>query len=222
MQAAAGLCPSLLRAANGCGDPVFIVDEHWKVVHWNPAAESAFGLPAGEVVGRSCFEVLAGRNSSGRLVCQPRCEKWALARRGARIHNFDIRALQAQGLWLNVSVLPIVDPSGRVVALAHIARNINHAKRLERYVRDLAASAAELLAAHPPNGAPPEPAPIHLTPRELEVLRLLAHGADTASIAERLGISRHTAHNHIAAVLSKLGVHSRVEAAAYAFEHHLV
>lgn len=222
MEVSRGLCPGLLSTLHACGDPVFLVDERLTIVHWNPAAENAFGRTAADVLGQPCYDVVAGINGDGRQVCQSRCEKWALARRGARIHNFDIRALPIHGLWLNVAILPITDASGRVVTLAHLVRSINQAKRLERFVHDLAASARNVLASHVDNGALPEPAPVHLTARELEVLRLLAHGADTEAIAERLGISLHTAHNHVAAVLNKLGVHSRVEAAAYAFEHHLV
>ncbi|MDE3075045.1 MAG: response regulator transcription factor [Chloroflexota bacterium] len=124
-------------------------------------------------------------------------------------------------IWLNVSILPVSDGSGGGVGLAHIVHNINRPKRLEQYVQELATSAAEVLAVQAGNHVQTVPAPAYLTVRELVVLRLLAHGADTAGIADTLGISRHTAHNHVAAVLSKLGVHSRIEAAAFAFEHHL-
>jgi DNA-binding NarL/FixJ family response regulator len=55
-----------------------------------------------------------------------------------------------------------------------------------------------------------------LTPRESEVLQLLARGMTNAEIASRLGISEHTAKFHVGAVLGKLGARSRAEAVAVA------
>jgi DNA-binding NarL/FixJ family response regulator len=54
-----------------------------------------------------------------------------------------------------------------------------------------------------------------LTPRERQVLALLADGADKYAIASMLVISPHTARTHVQNVLSKLGVHSRLEATTF-------
>jgi PAS domain S-box-containing protein len=51
-----------------------------------------------------------------------------------------------------------------------------------------------------------------LTPRQQEVLRLLAEGLDTETIAQRLGIADETARNHIRALLRTTGAHSRLAA----------
>ena len=51
-----------------------------------------------------------------------------------------------------------------------------------------------------------------LTPRERDVLQLMATTQDTAAIAASLGVTRHTARGHIQAVIEKLGSHSRLDA----------
>jgi two-component system nitrate/nitrite response regulator NarL len=61
-----------------------------------------------------------------------------------------------------------------------------------------------------------------LTPRELEVLQLLAQGAASSEIARRLGVSPNTVRTHVQGILTKLQVHSRLEAAAFAVRHQLV
>ncbi|MDP8930654.1 MAG: response regulator transcription factor, partial [Actinomycetota bacterium] len=61
-----------------------------------------------------------------------------------------------------------------------------------------------------------------LTPREAEVLRLLAGGASNQEIADELVVSRHTVRRHVSNLLAKLGVDSRTAAAAWAHEHDLV
>ena len=55
-----------------------------------------------------------------------------------------------------------------------------------------------------------------LTPRELEVLRLVSQGLNNAEIAERLVVSPHTVHRHMANTLAKLRLPSRAAAVAYA------
>jgi ATP/maltotriose-dependent transcriptional regulator MalT len=61
-----------------------------------------------------------------------------------------------------------------------------------------------------------------LTRRELSVLRLVAHGLGNKEIASELGISTHTVKYHLAALLSKLGVHSRTEAVTTGLRKGLV
>jgi DNA-binding NarL/FixJ family response regulator len=61
-----------------------------------------------------------------------------------------------------------------------------------------------------------------LTPRERELLQLLAEGLDDVAMAERLGISPKTVRNHMVHVLDKLEVHSRLQALVLAARHGLV
>ena len=56
----------------------------------------------------------------------------------------------------------------------------------------------------------------HLTPRELEVLRLLGEGRDPRCIAKELGVSLHTCRGYVKGILAKLDAHSQLEAVVIA------
>jgi DNA-binding NarL/FixJ family response regulator len=63
---------------------------------------------------------------------------------------------------------------------------------------------------------------IDLTPREIEVLRLIAHGATNREIARELVVSEGTVKNHISNILNRLGLRDRTQAALYAHEKGLL
>ncbi len=62
----------------------------------------------------------------------------------------------------------------------------------------------------------------HLTARERECLHLVVNGVNTRDMAARLGISATTVRSHVHSLLTKLGVHSRLEAASFAVRHGLL
>jgi DNA-binding NarL/FixJ family response regulator len=61
-----------------------------------------------------------------------------------------------------------------------------------------------------------------LTPRELEVLRLVAAGLGNKEVASRLEISEHTVKFHVASIMGKLGASSRTEAVSLGIRHGLI
>lgn len=96
------------------------------------------------------------------------------------------RARTTDGHWLDVHASRLQDPRGDRIAVV-----------LER--ADGHAIAQLMLAAH------------GLTPREVDVARLVLRGTPTATIADTLHISRHTVQDHLKAIFDKVGVHSRRE-----------
>jgi DNA-binding NarL/FixJ family response regulator len=81
--------------------------------------------------------------------------------------------------------------------------------------REPAPEARELVTKYPPGK-------VVLTPRELEVLALVARGLSNPGIARRLALSEHTVHRHMANILRKLGLSSRAAAAAWGTRAGLV
>lgn len=106
------------------------------------------------------------------------------------------------------------------------------AEELIRGVRAVASGEAWLdpavtgrvLAAYRTVARPPVPAvaPEELTPREAEVLRLIARGRSNTEIAAELVISELTVKTHVGHIFTKLGVRDRAAAIVYAYDHGLV
>jgi DNA-binding NarL/FixJ family response regulator len=119
------------------------------------------------------------------------------------------------------SLLLAGDPSAREEAERELA-----AARVtfERLGAPLELAAADALAARhglAPQPVKPAPRKGDLTPREREVIALIAQGHSNRAIAEALVISEKTAQIHVGNILGKLGFSSRAQAAAYAFEQGL-
>jgi DNA-binding NarL/FixJ family response regulator len=80
---------------------------------------------------------------------------------------------------------------------------------------------AEFAQVRPRDAAPP-PAFEELTPRELEVFRLIARGLSNAEVAQELIVSETTVKTHVARVLMKLGLRDRIQAVVLAYESGII
>jgi DNA-binding CsgD family transcriptional regulator len=129
------------------------------------------------------------------------------------IERFSALGLPLEAGHARVELARALAPRAEAAALAEARLALRTFERLGA-ARD-ADRAAHVLRGL---GAPGRAAPKRhgeLTKRETEVLSLLAAGCSNAEIGERLYISRRTAEHHVASILSKLGLRSRTEAAAY-------
>jgi predicted ATPase/DNA-binding CsgD family transcriptional regulator len=103
-------------------------------------------------------------------------------------------------------------------ALGNRAFEAGHAEGWMMTVEEVLAEAERVTAA----GKPSSPySPAGLTPREVEVLQLVAGGLTNVEIAERLIVSVYTVNAHLRAIFGKIGVTARSSATRWAVEHHL-
>ena len=203
------LSQALARAADGA----FAIGPGGSVVLWNRAAERILGWSAKEVLGRSCCEVLVGSDVNGNRLCYQGCHVMSLIEQGEAVQHFEMRTRAKTGkfVWLDISILEAPAANGGRSMTVHLFRDITATKAL----LDLVGKRLGPLASSNGDGAP------LLTRRELEILQLMAAGANTKVLAERLHVSRATIRNHAQNIFAKLGVHSRLEAVAYATQRHL-
>jgi DNA-binding CsgD family transcriptional regulator len=199
----------------GTSDAAFAVDGEGVIVAWNQAAETLLNIPAEEAVGAPCAKVIEGTDECGP-VCSELCTVRQAVEQRRPVGNFDLQIGGRNGRqWCNISVLQAEDSSVNTPYAIHVIRTIDFRKRLEILVRDFVVTntnvpreeAVGLISStrSPAQGA-------ELTNRELEILRIMAKGGSTSSVASTLHISRATVNNHIQHILRKLNSHTRLEA----------
>lgn len=198
-------------------DGAFAVTPEGKIVLWNRGAERILGYPAKEVLGKPCCEVFVGRDLAGNRLCYQGCHIMTLILRGEPIHHFDMatRTKAGKPIWVNVSTVVVPGSRSTLQTIVHIFRDVTASHELEALVR-------ERLAQPRPISSGDDAPVAALTRREVEILRLMAQGANTRTMAERLHVSPATVRNHVQNILGKLGVHSRLEAVAQATNNGLL
>jgi len=140
----------------------------------------------------------------------------------ARVHGAADQALAALGHTLQPLEGRLADRDRRRLraALGAEAFEAEYAAGRTLGVAEVAAALEDMNAAEQQrearDAAPSRRDTAGLTPRELDVLRLVAQGLSNPDIAQRLVLSEHTVHRHLANILRKLDLSSRAAAAAWA------
>jgi DNA-binding NarL/FixJ family response regulator len=145
-----------------------------------------------------------------------------------------LRRLRAQGAVPPTLVLTTFDDEEELLELlalgarGYLLKDVPFSQLLEA-LRAVAAggslvrpvSTARLGRTHAPPPTPP-PLPEALTPKEMQVLRLMSGGFDNHEIARALGLVHGTVKNHVSVILAKLGVKDRTRAVLKALEQGLL
>jgi DNA-binding CsgD family transcriptional regulator len=194
--------------------PALLVDSEGRIRVWNEPAIAYFGEETRRPIGAPCWTVSRFVRPDGEAWCSRDCPiqkdardgRLAQCRRlvrevdGGEVRRFDLfTALVPPSRRGRFGVLHLLSPihGETVLAKASSCRS----PRVEgaagrRTGLDL------------------------LSPREREVLRLLASGLDTSAVATRLSISPTTVRNHVQSILRTLGVHSRLDAVLIWIRNH--
>jgi PAS domain S-box-containing protein len=195
--------------------PAYGMDRQDRLVYWNEGAEKALGWSAGEVLGKMCFDVLAGRDLFGNLYCTRECPVVRSAIAGEEVQPFLIDVKKkgsSKPIKLIVRPVPLPAAGPSFAVLMHFLAS--EGPGVDSLISSLRAGVRE------PAGLPPVDPPISVSPlsaREREIVMLLANGYAALNISAKLNLSLKTVQNHINNVLRELKVHSQVEIVALSF-----
>ncbi len=205
--------PEILDLLAEGDPPAFATDSRERIVFWNDGATALLGRRSEEALGRHCYDVLCGRDVFGNRLCYSNCPVAAMARAEEPISGFEVRVPSVRPgvlpALLHVTILRVPGPRRDMFTLVHVMAPVDEAARVSRMLGGSEAPAPAASAAE----APP------LTPRETEILQLVAAGLQNKEIAERLSLSLATVRNHVHNTLEKLGVHSKLEMTSLAFRN---
>jgi len=176
------------------GAAVFRTRSDGRISDWNDECERVTGIARDHAEGQYCWEVIAGRSADGGLICHSGCSIARLARQGWPVRCTDLYMQTPDGpKAVTISTITLRD--GDETSVLHPVREQAPAAAPRRESNGCGAT---------------------LTPRQAEILALMAEGVRAKQIAARLVLSETTVRNHIRAILLELGAHSQLEAVARA------
>lgn len=206
-------------------DAAFAVDGQQRIIYWDPGCEELFHRSSDWVLGRACCDVIRGVSPvTGMPFCSEDCSVANLAKGGDGPKSFPLQGCGGAGrrlpLNVHIGLVPSDCKNGWVVMhFLHLGPAPGLLNAIDAVLRPDRPPRAALRNADTNGGSPRRS---RLSPREREVLQLLAEGLSSATIGKRLSISLTTVRNHIQHIQGKLAVHSQSEAVAYAYRHSLV
>lgn len=204
---------------------MFAIDSADRIILWNGKCEQVLGRKSRDVLGKKCYEVIAGRDVHGNVYCYRNCPVAYQAREKPQdpVQKFSLAVeLGKSGpKWFEISLFAIPSYHPALSTVVHVVRESR--KKPSALERSLASEArppaAEALWPMTVGGGGPL---AELTQREREILRGLSEGLSTSALAKRLSIAPVTVRNHVQNILQKLDVHTKLAAVALAYHHGLL
>jgi len=195
------------------GDAIYVVGSEYSIVHWDEQMESLTGVLSEEAVGKPCYEAVMGEREDGGPFCAHGCTVMHLARAHRPVSSFEMRIRTRSGdkRWVNVSNLTVETEEGPY--LVHLFRDSQGTHDTLEMAKGLIQLSSKKEAPAPSRRDVPS-----LTPRQLEVLKLLSEGESVREISKELYLSEATIRNHVRSLLQALGAHSQLEVLAKARE----
>ena len=195
------------------GDAVYVVGPDYTIVHWDEQMESLSGVLTEEALGKPCYEAVMGEGEGGQPFCAHGCTVMHLAQEGRPVSSYEMRIRTRAGRkrWVSASNLTIETEEGPY--LVHLLRDSQRHHDTIEMARGLIQLSSKEDAPAPRRRDIPA-----LTPRQLEVLKLLSEGKSAKEIGSELYLSQATVRNHIRSLFQALGAHSQLDALAKARE----
>lgn len=206
-------------------DGSFAIDDRQRIIYWDRGCEELLGYSEHWALGRPCCSVMKGCHPvSGRLWCKENCPIADLpnANEGTP-KSFLMKVNDNSGNPISLSVNIVLVPSvcKKSWHIMHLLHRSNHCDVLGMMDQH-SQSGVSAKNGSQKKLVPQKQSQSRLTPRETEILSLMAEGISSRIISQRLHISHTTVRNHIQHIQKKLNVHSKTEAVAYAYRHHFL
>ena len=204
------------------GEAVFAMDSADRIILWNKKCEQLLARPARSVLGKTCYEVLGGRDAQGNIYCYRNCPVAFQARQKPEepVQSFplSVDVGRAGRKWFTVSLFAIPSYHPALSTIVHVLRESGgKPSGLERRLAGESEKREPLWPLTTDEGQA-----VELTTREKEILRCLSRGMSTNSIAKELFIAPVTVRNHVQSILHKLDVHTKLAAVVFAYRHKLI
>lgn len=198
--------PNFIGMLNKAPYGAYAMDMERRIIFWNRSAERLTGFKEAQVLGRQCYEVLYGIPEQPVAPdCTGGCFTLTLteAERIAPVAHVRMRCSSGKRMRVAVMTLAVPETATGPAVLLHLF----HESELGAWRENSVVRGGRRLGLRASKGSSKDGS---LTPREWEIVELLAEGYDTKAIAGHLHLSIHTVRNYLRNAREKLHAPTRL------------